>query len=65
MIILQLRCYFKLQEGDSEVAARMQDLALAEGALPRHLHTAMYTQSTDSRLLTNRYSMVTLTKSSK
>ena len=43
-----------LQEGDSEIAAKMQDLALAEGALPRHLHTAMYTQSTDSRLLTNR-----------
>lgn len=43
-----------LQEGDSEVAAKMQDLALAEGALPRHLHTAMYTQSTDNRLLTNR-----------
>ncbi|KAK2561616.1 DnaJ-like protein subfamily C member 13 [Acropora cervicornis] len=49
------RSIFRLfQEGDSEVAARMQDLALAEGALPRHLHTAMYTQSTDSRLLTNR-----------
>lgn len=37
------------------MAAKMQDLALAEGALPRHLHTAMYTHSTDSRLLTNRY----------
>ena len=33
----------------------MQELALAEGALPRHLHTAMYTQSADHRLLTNRY----------
>lgn len=43
-----------IEEGDSEIAAKMQDLALAEGALPRHLHTAMYTQSTDSRLLTNR-----------
>ena len=43
------------QEGDSEIAAKMQDLALAEGALPRHLHTAMFTQSTDNRLLTNRY----------
>ena len=44
-----------LQEGDSEIAAKMQNLALAEGALPRHLHTAMYTQSTDNRLLTNRW----------
>jgi DnaJ family protein C protein 13 len=32
----------------------MQDLALAEGALPRHLHMAMFTQSTDRRLLMNR-----------
>lgn len=32
----------------------MQDLALAEGALPRHLHTAMFTQSNDSRMLTVR-----------
>lgn len=43
-----------LQEGDTEIAAKMQNLALAEGALPRHLHTAMYTQSSDNRLLTNR-----------
>ena len=32
----------------------MQDLALAEGALPRHLHTAMFTQSSDGRMLTVR-----------
>ncbi|CAB3992239.1 dnaJ homolog subfamily C member 13-like [Paramuricea clavata] len=32
----------------------MQDLALAEGALPRHLHMAMFTQSSDRRLLMNR-----------
>lgn len=43
-----------IEEGESEVAAKMQELALAEGALPRHLHTAMYTQSADHRLLTNR-----------
>ena len=30
----------------------MQELSLAEGALPRHLHIAMFTQSTDTRLLT-------------
>ena len=39
----------------NQVAAKMQELALAEGALPHHLHTAMYTQSADHRLLTNRY----------
>ena len=49
-----------VQEGDSGIAAKMQDLALAEGALPRHLHTAMYTQSTDNRLLTNRCDDLTL-----
>ena len=43
-----------IEEGDAEIAAKMQDLALAEGALPRHLHTAMFTQSTDSRMLTVR-----------
>eukprot|EP00794_Sanderia_malayensis_P017835 gene17835-19618_t len=44
-----------IEEGDVDVAARMQDLALAEGALPRHFHTAMFTTATsDNRLLTNR-----------
>lgn len=44
-----------IEEGSDEIATRMQDLALAEGALPRHLHTAMFTTSTlDNRLLTNR-----------
>lgn len=43
-----------IEEGDAEIAAKMQDLALAEGALPKHLHTAMFTQSTDNRMLTNR-----------
>ncbi|XP_037090468.1 dnaJ homolog subfamily C member 13-like isoform X2 [Pollicipes pollicipes] len=41
-------------EGDAATAERMQDLALAEGALPRHLHTALFTQSADGRLLTHR-----------
>ena len=44
-----------IEEGEPEIAAKMQDLALAEGALPRHLLTAMFTQSTDSRMLTVRY----------
>ncbi|XP_033101582.1 dnaJ homolog subfamily C member 13-like isoform X2 [Anneissia japonica] len=43
-----------IEEGDAEIAAKMQDLALAEGALPRHLHTAMFTTSSDGRMLTNR-----------
>ena len=44
-----------IEEAEPEIAARMQDLALAEGALPTHLHTAMYTQSIDTRMLTVRY----------
>ncbi|XP_013794496.1 LOW QUALITY PROTEIN: dnaJ homolog subfamily C member 13-like [Limulus polyphemus] len=40
-----------IEEGDGEIAAKMQDLALAEGALPRHLHIALFKQSSDSRLL--------------
>ncbi|XP_042910016.2 dnaJ homolog subfamily C member 13 isoform X1 [Parasteatoda tepidariorum] len=41
-----------IEEGDAEISAKMQDLSLAEGALPRHLHIAMFTNSTDTRLLT-------------
>ncbi|KAF6099113.1 DnaJ heat shock protein family (Hsp40) member C13 [Phyllostomus discolor] len=43
-----------IEEGDKEIATKMQDLALSEGALPRHLHTAMFTISSDQRMLTNR-----------
>ncbi|XP_036374961.1 dnaJ homolog subfamily C member 13-like [Megalops cyprinoides] len=43
-----------IEEGDQEMASKMQELALSEGALPRHLHTSMFTVSTDQRLLTNR-----------
>ena len=32
----------------------MQELALVEGALPRHIHIALFTSSTDNRLLTHR-----------
>ena len=38
----------------------MQELALAEGALPRHMHTALFTSSTDNRLLTHRYNIFNL-----
>ncbi|XP_054717127.1 dnaJ homolog subfamily C member 13-like [Uloborus diversus] len=41
-----------IEEGESEISAKMQELSLAEGALPRHLHIAMFTTSTDTRLLT-------------
>jgi len=43
-----------IEEGDGEVAARMQNLALAEGALPCHLLTALFIQGTDGRVLTHR-----------
>lgn len=36
------------------MATKMQDLALAEGALPRHLNTSLFTLSADNRLLTHR-----------
>ena len=43
-----------IEEGEAEIAAKMQELALAEGALPKHLHCAFFTQSSDGRMLTNR-----------
>jgi DnaJ homolog subfamily C member 13 len=43
-----------IEEGTPEVAARMQELALSEGALPRHLHASLFTQSIDARMLTLR-----------
>jgi len=43
-----------IEEGEAEVAAKMQDLALAEGALPCHLLSALFTPGTDGRQLTHR-----------
>ncbi|XP_034177741.1 receptor mediated endocytosis 8 isoform X3 [Osmia lignaria lignaria] len=43
-----------IEEGAPEVAAKMQELALAEGALPRHLLNSLFTIGTDGRLLTHR-----------
>lgn len=43
-----------IEEGTPELATRMQELSLSEGALPRHLHTSMFTQSIDARMLTMR-----------
>lgn len=45
---------FYVKEGDKEIATKMQELALSEGALPRHLHTSLFTISSDQRMLTNR-----------
>ncbi len=43
-----------IEEGTPELALRMQEFAMSEGALPRHLHTALFTQSIDARMLTMR-----------
>ncbi|XP_026104621.1 dnaJ homolog subfamily C member 13-like isoform X4 [Carassius auratus] len=43
-----------IEEGEKEISSKMQELALSEGALPRHLHTSMFTISSDQRMLTNR-----------
>ncbi|KAK3858864.1 hypothetical protein Pcinc_034976 [Petrolisthes cinctipes] len=43
-----------IEEGENDIPIRMQLLALTEGALPRHLFTALFTQSADGRLLTHR-----------
>ncbi|XP_012285401.1 dnaJ homolog subfamily C member 13 isoform X2 [Orussus abietinus] len=43
-----------IEEGAPEVAAKMQELALAEGALPRHLLNSLFTIGSDGRLLTHR-----------
>lgn len=49
-----LQLVFYVKEGDKEIATKMQELALSEGALPRHLHTSLFTISSDQRMLTNR-----------
>ncbi|XP_045611089.2 dnaJ homolog subfamily C member 13 isoform X2 [Procambarus clarkii] len=43
-----------IEEGENDIPMRMQLLALTEGALPRHLYTALFTQTSDGRLLTHR-----------
>ncbi|XP_015790480.1 dnaJ homolog subfamily C member 13-like [Tetranychus urticae] len=40
-----------IEEGDAKIAHQMQELALAEGSLPRHLHIALFPPSNDSRYL--------------
>ena len=42
-----------IEEGNDEIGKRMQLLALAEGAVPVHLVTALFTKTSDNRLLTN------------
>lgn len=43
-----------IEEGESSIALKMQNLALSEGALPKHLLTSLFTQGSDSRLLAHR-----------
>ncbi len=43
-----------IEEGSPETGAKMQLLALAEGAVPIHLVTALYTKSAENRLLMQR-----------
>lgn len=43
-----------IEEGDAEIAGKMQELALCEGALPRHLNIALFTKSSEQRLLAHR-----------
>ena len=40
-----------IEEGTEEISSKMQELALAEGALLRHLHIALYSMSSDGRFL--------------
>ena len=40
-----------IEEGTEEISSKMQELALAEGALLRHLHIALYSLSSDGRFL--------------
>lgn len=54
IILVMINICFVYKEGDKEIATKMQELALSEGVLPRHLHTSMFTISTDQRMLTNR-----------
>ncbi|CAF2407901.1 unnamed protein product [Rotaria sp. Silwood2] len=44
-----------IEEGSSDIAAHMQDLALSEGALPVHLLRALFTASNDTRLVPLKY----------
>jgi len=43
-----------IEEGDSEISGRMQDLALAEAALPSHLLTALFTRNDNRRMLVHK-----------
>lgn len=43
-----------IEEGDAEISSRMQELALAEAALPSHLLTALFTRDDNRRMLVHR-----------
>lgn len=44
-----------IQEGESNVSKRMQELSLAEGALMKHLHIGLFSQFRDGRTLGVQY----------
>ena len=43
-----------IEEGPEEVGAKMQQLALSEGAVPRHLQSALYLRGPEPRTLALR-----------
>jgi DnaJ homolog subfamily C member 13 len=43
-----------IEEGTAEVGTKMQQLALTEGALPRHLQSALYLKGPEPRILALR-----------
>ena len=43
-----------IEEGSAEVGSKMQQLALTEGALPRHLQSALYLRGPEPRILALR-----------
>lgn len=44
-----------IQEGDPNVSKRMQELSLAEGALMKHMHIGLFSQSKDGRTVGVQY----------
>lgn len=44
-----------IEEGEPEISSKMQDMALSEGALARHLHIGLYSPASDGRFLAVQY----------
>jgi len=43
-----------IEEAPEVTMKKMQEMSLSEGAILKHLGTAVFTQSTDNRMLTHR-----------